>query len=228
MIGIIGAMNVEVEKLKNIIENKKIDFYSGIEFVSGQIFGKDVVVAKCGIGKVFAAICAQTMILKFSPSVVINTGVAGAIDSRLKIGSVAIGSNTVQYDMDTTDFGDPLGMISGLNIVHMECKGEAKNKVLQYADKLNLNVLSGTIASADRFLSDRDYKNTLKSNFSAIACDMESGSINHVCFVNDVDCVIVRAISDTADDESIDNYTEFLQSSAEKAVSVVLEYIKNN
>lgn len=228
MIGIIGAMNVEVEKLKNIIENKKTVFYSGIEFVSGQIFGKDVVVAKCGIGKVFAAICTQTMILKFSPSVVINTGVAGAIDSRLKIGSVAIGYDTVQYDMDTTDFGDPLGMISGLNIVHMECKGEAKDKVLQYADKLSLNVLSGTIASADIFLSDRDYKNTLKNNFSAIACDMESGSINHVCFVNDVDCVIVRAISDTADDESIGNYTEFLQSSAEKAVSVVLEYIKNN
>ncbi|MDD5923698.1 MAG: 5'-methylthioadenosine/adenosylhomocysteine nucleosidase [Clostridia bacterium] len=228
MIGIIGAMNVEVEKLKNIIENKKTEIYSGIEFVSGQIYGKDVVVAKCGIGKVFAAICAQTMILIFSPSVVINTGVAGAIDSRLKIGSVAIGYDTVQYDMDTTDFGDPLGMISGLNIVHMECKGEAKDKVLQYADKLSLNVLSGTIASADRFLSDRDYKNTLKNIFSAIACDMESGSINHVCFVNDVDCVIVRAISDTADDESIGNYTEFLQSSAEKAVSVVLEYIKNN
>ncbi|MCR5635665.1 MAG: 5'-methylthioadenosine/adenosylhomocysteine nucleosidase [Clostridiales bacterium] len=225
MIGIIGAMSVEVDKLKSLIEDKMISLWGGIEFASGKINGKSVVVAKCGIGKVFAAVCTQTMILKFSPDVIINTGVAGAVSSELHPGDVVVAKDTVQYDMDTTAFGDPLGLISGLDIVHIPCLGSASREIAEYAKEKGINTFYGTLACADRFLNDKSTKNMLKEKFNALACDMESGSINHVCYLNNTSCAVVRAISDTADGGSVDDYTRFLSESAQKAVEVVLEYI---
>ena len=119
MIGIIGAMDVEVENLKNKIQDKKVDIISGIEFVSGKIEGKEVVVAKCGIGKVFASICAEAMIIKFNPDYIINTGVAGTLTCELSIGDVAISESLCQHDMDTSPIGDPKGLLSGINIINI-------------------------------------------------------------------------------------------------------------
>ena len=117
MIGIIGAMGVEVLALAELLENKKCEKISGIEYMSGTIYGKDVVLAVCGIGKVFAAICAQTMILKYNPDVIINTGVAGTLSDELSIGDIAIADSVVQHDMDTSPLGDPVGMLSDINII---------------------------------------------------------------------------------------------------------------
>ena len=220
-------MSVEVDKLKSLIENKTTSLYSGIEFVSGKINGKTVVIAKCGIGKVFAAVCTQTMILKFSPDVIINTGVAGAVSAELHPGDVVIAKDTVQYDMDTTAFGDPPGLISGLDIVHMKCLGRVSTDIAHYAKEKGINTFYGTLACADRFVSDKATKRMLKEKFNALACDMESGSINHVCYLNNTSCAVVRAISDTADGESVGDYTKFLSESAQKAVEVVLKYIDN-
>ena len=117
MIGIIAAMNVEMESLRSHIENPVSKNISGITFVSGTLEGKEVVTAVCGIGKVFAALCAQTMILRYQPECIINTGVAGTLTDALTIGSVAVSSGVVQHDMDTSPLGDPLGLISGINKV---------------------------------------------------------------------------------------------------------------
>jgi len=115
MIGIIGAMQTEVELLISRLEGAEKRTVSGIDFYSGKLEKKDVVVAKCGIGKVFAAMCAQTMILAFAPAVIVNTGVAGTLTPRLSIGQVALADRVVQHDMDTSPLGDPVGLISGIN-----------------------------------------------------------------------------------------------------------------
>lgn len=108
MIGIIGAMHIEVETVKSLMENKVSETVSGMEFVSGTLFGRKIVVAVCGIGKVAAAMCAQTMILKYSPECIINTGVGGSLDPELHICDVVIAESLVQHDMDTSPLGDPV------------------------------------------------------------------------------------------------------------------------
>ena len=117
MIGIIAAMNVEMESLRSFMTDMTTETISGITFVSGTLEGKQVVTAVCGIGKVFAAMCAQTMILRYQPECIVNTGVAGTLSDKLTIGSIAVSSAVVQHDMDTSAIGDPVGLISGINKV---------------------------------------------------------------------------------------------------------------
>ena len=115
-IGVIGAMQMEVDNLKAVMEDVTTETYSGVEFVSGKYASKDVVVAKCGIGKVFAAICAEAMILKFDVDKIINIGVAGSLTKDLGVLDVAVANNVVQHDMDTSPLGDPVGLLSGINM----------------------------------------------------------------------------------------------------------------
>ena len=226
MIGIIGAMDVEVENLKAKIKNKKTDIISGIEFVCGKIENKDVVVAKCGIGKVFASICAEAMILKFSPDVIINTGVAGTLTDKLSIGDVAISKSVCQHDMDTSPIGDPKGLLSGINIINIP----ADEKLIEVAEKVikgqNISCEKGVIASGDQFIALKAQKDFIVSEFSAIACEMEGASIGHVCFVNNVKFLVLRAISDSADNSSFMDYPAFLKMASENSTKVTLEIIK--
>lgn len=119
MTGIIGAMKIEIEALNAQMENRQTKTVSGIEFTSGTLCGREVVTAVCGIGKVFAAMCAQTMILLYSPDRIINTGVAGSLSMKLNIGDIAVSDFVVEHDMDTSPLGDPVGMISGLSLIHI-------------------------------------------------------------------------------------------------------------
>ena len=124
MIGLIGAMEVEITSLRDAITEKVSRTISGVEFVSGKIDGQEVVTAVCGIGKVFAAVCAEAMILSYQPDLIINTGVGGSLSSDLSIGDVAVAKDVVQHDMDTTPLGDPPGYISGLGQVYLPCDAE--------------------------------------------------------------------------------------------------------
>ncbi len=226
MIGIIGAMGIEIRALSDMLENRKSETISGVEFMRGTIHQKEVVLAVCGVGKVFASICAQTMILKYAPDLIINTGVAGTLSDKLSIGDVAVASDVVQHDMDTSPLGDPVGLISGINVVHFPtdpgtvCAFEA---IL--ADK-KINYLTGTIASGDQFLASPEVKKRIVENFSAIAGEMEGGAIGHVCYVNNVPFCVLRAISDCADGSGAENYFEFLEKAAQAAVSVMDAYLK--
>ena len=133
MIGIIGAMQIEVEAISSMLTDTKCETLSGIDFYIGKLCGKDVVVAKCGVGKVFAAICAQTMILHYNASVIINTGVAGSLDKRIGIKDLAVSTACVEHDMDTSPIGDPVGLISGINIIEIPTDKELCQKVLDAA-----------------------------------------------------------------------------------------------
>ena len=226
MIGIIGAMQTEVDLLISKIEDAKTRNISGIDFVSGKIFDREVVVAKCGIGKVFAALCAQTMILEYRVSALINTGVGGAISEELDIGDIAVSDFVVQHDMDTTALGDPAGLISGINLVKISAERELISSVCKAAEKEGARYIIGTIASGDTFVSSAEKKKKIAELFGAVVCEMEGAAIGHVCYVNGVPFCIVRAVSDKADGSSGVDYMTFVASAAEKNAKVILEFLK--
>ncbi len=222
MIGIIGAMRIEVETIKSLMENKQTQTVSGVEYVSGTLHGKEIVVAVCGIGKVAAAMCAQTMILKYSPEAIINTGVGGSLSEKLNICDVAIAESLVQHDMDTSPLGDPVGLISGINIINIPCDAAVVDKLEKCVEALgNIKAVRGVIASGDQFIADSAKKDYIKSNFDAIVCEMEGASIAQVCYTNGVPFGVVRAVSDCADGSSHMDYGEFLPVAAANAAKLI-------
>ena len=227
MIGIIAAMVPEIEAVKAAMTEKSLKTVSGIDFVSGKLYGKDAVVAKCGIGKVFAAICAQTMILTYSPEFIINIGVGGTLTDKLTIGDIAISSDVVQHDMDTSPLGDPVGLVSGINIVHFPADERLVKGLLKAAESANVRCLSGTIASGDQFIASGERKAFIRDSFSAISCEMEGAAVGHTCYVNGTPFAVLRAISDSADDSSHMDYGEFVLLAAERSFKVISEFIKN-
>ena len=227
IIGIIAAMDSEIAAIKESMTDKTVETISGIEFVKGSLCGKKAVVAKCGIGKVFAAICAQTMILKYSPCLVINTGVGGTLTDKLSIGDIAVASDVVQHDMDTSPLGDPVGLVSGINVVHFPADSRAVQLIGKAADKLGVNNVKGTVASGDQFIASKEKKAYIVENFDAVACEMEGAAIGHVCYVNDTPFAVIRAISDSADDSSHMDYGEFLKIAADRSFKVVTEFVES-
>lgn len=226
-IGIIGAMGVEVEALKLKLGGFEKTNISGVDFFCGELCGKSVVVAKCGIGKVFAAICAQTMILRFGVTHIINTGVAGTLTDRLGLLDVAIADGVVQHDMDTSPIGDPVGLISGINRIYFETDKKASDALAASLAKFDINTVRGNIATGDQFVSTSEKKSYLKEGFNAAACEMEGGSIGHVCFVNNVPFAILRSISDNADEGATVDYPTFARASADGYVKVVTDFAEN-
>lgn len=226
MIGIIGAMQVEVKTLTAMLDNKTEEIISGIKFVKGELHGKEIVVACCGVGKVFAAIAAEAMILRFAPEIVINSGVGGAVSEKLKIADIVISDSVVQYDMDTTAFGDPRGMISGINIVNIPSSKKAAALFAECADSLGITYYIGRIASGDKFVSSSEEKLAIGKDFNALACEMEGASIGHVCYVNNTDFVVLRSVSDSLTDESVMEFEKFTELATTNSVKMLDMFIK--
>ena len=225
MIGIIAAMNVEMESLRSHIENPVTEVISGIRFVRGMLEGKEVVTAVCGIGKVFAAMCAQTMILRYSPEMIINTGVAGTLTDKLGIGSIAVSSCVVQHDMDTSPLGDPVGLISGINKVELPADETLSNALSDCAKAMGIATVTGVIASGDQFVASTERKLFITENFGAIACEMEGAAVGHVCHVNETPFCVLRAISDSADGSSHMDYPTFVKMAAEQSVALMRRFL---
>ena len=200
--GIIGAMSVETDALKAMVEHPVRETVSGVEFVSGRMFGEEVVVAQCGIGKVFAALCAQTMLLRFGVDRIINVGVAGSLSPKLGLLDIAVSDGVVEHDIDTSPLGDPVGLISGINLVTLPASAELTEEVVKAAKAMGKNCVRGVIASGDQFIADSGRKAFIAEHFGAIACDMEGAAIGHVCHVNGVPFTVIRSISDNAAEEA--------------------------
>ena len=199
MLGIIGAMDKEVDTLRGEMRDvteKQIGF---TRCYQGTLWGVPVCLARCGIGKVHAALCAQGMLLSYPITALLNIGVAGALRPSLGIGEVVIAESAVQHDMDTTPIGDPLGLISGPNIVHMPCDEGLSKLLVQAAEQAQLRWERGAIATGDQFIVGTEKKNFLADFFGATACDMEGGAIAQCCYEMGVPYAAVRAISDTRD-----------------------------
>lgn len=225
MIGMIGAMRAEVEALIAQLENKTEETVSGVTFYKGYLQNKEVVLAACGIGKVFAALCAQTMILRYQPEYIIHTGVAGATGEDLPIGGIAVASALVQHDMDTSPLGDPKGLISGINIVELPTDQSLSETFLQIAGSLDYPRAKGIIASGDQFVATEQAKRALADEFGAIACEMEGAAIAQVCYVNGTPLCVLRAISDSLSGDAAMEYPVFLKLAAERAVNLILSFL---
>lgn len=226
-IGIIGAMAVEVQMLKDIMQNVHVSTISGIEYCAGIISGVEVVVAQAGVGKVNAAVCAEAMILKYEPSAIINIGVAGGLSAKLKVGDIAVADTVVEHDMDTSVFGDPLGFITGINMVNIPCAQWITETLQQGAKKIDgVVTVCGTIVSGDQFISSKEKKIQLVDRFNAVATEMEGASIGHVCYMNEVPFGVLRAISDSADDEADMSFNEFCDMAAKNSLKVILSFLE--
>jgi len=225
-IGIIGAMKIEVDALKAAMTDTETKTVSGIDFVSGMLQGRRAVVAQCGIGKVFAAVCAQTMILTYAPCIIINTGVAGTLTPELSIGQVALADALVQHDMDTSPLGDPVGLVSGINMVYFPTDKEATACLAACVDHEGAKSVRGTIVSGDQFINSAAVKSRITANFEGcIACEMEGAAIAHVCYINKTPCAILRAISDGGDEEASDDYPTFCKKAADTAIRVLMRFL---
>ena len=223
--GIICAMQLEMDGLRAQMPDTVSETVSGIEFVRGTLCGAPVVTAVCGVGKVFAALCAQTMILRYAPARLINTGVAGSLSPALTIGNIAIARDVVQHDMDTSPLGDPVGLLSGINIVHIPADPALGEALEASAAACGLTVRRGTIATGDQFISSGEQKSRIRDSFDAIACEMEGGAIGHVCYVNGIPFAVLRAISDGGDEEASMDYPTFARMAAENSVRVLTDYL---
>ena len=227
-IGIIGAMKVEVDAICVSVKQASEETVGGIRFITGELCGRPVVVAQCGIGKVFAAMCAQTMILRYQPAVILNTGVGGCLADTLSIGDIAIADHVVQHDMDTSPLGDPVGLISGLNQVYISCDPTVVACLSACADAEEIPYTRGIVASGDQFISSESKKAWIHEQFDSaeygecVACEMEGAAIGQVCCSNGVPFGVVRAISDK--DDAMD-YSMFMMKAADMASRVTERFV---
>ncbi len=225
MIGIISALSLETEML---IEKSSFDIketVSGIDFHKIEIGGKDTVLAVCGVGKVNAARTAQAMILKYNPECIINTGVAGGLSSSLKIGDIVISEKVVQHDMDTTALGDEPGFLSTPPLVFIPADKSLLEKTIEVGASLDISVVSGTIASGDKFISSEEDREKIIRLFSAAACEMEGAAIGQVCYLSEIPFLVIRAISDGGNSDSPMDYPTFARFAAKRGAALLEKLI---
>lgn len=224
-IGIIGAMDEEIENIKpdiDIISTKNI---VGLDFYMGKMHGNNVVLVRSGIGKVNASICTQVLIDLYAVDYVINVGVAGALNKDLQLGDIVISSDTMHHDMDTSFFGDDIGIIPRMDESCFKCDQEliniAKDAIQQ---QLDVNCFLGRIVSGDQFICDNEKRNKIYSHFKAYCVDMESAAIGQACYLNKIPFVAIRSISDNSDENN--EYENFFKKAALNSSKIVQKMIE--
>lgn len=229
MLGIIGAMDVEVDSLKGAMVDAKIKKIAGMNFYKGKISEKDVVVVKCGIGKVNAAMCTQALVDYYNVDAVINTGVAGSLNNDIDICDIVISTCAQEHDMDVTPLGYDKGIIpdmeTSIYVADASLIELAKKSVKSAG--LSINVFEGKVVSGDQFIGTVDAKTLLRDMFNGDCTEMEGAAIAHVAHLNKVPFLVVRAISDKADGGAEMDYPTFEKKAAENSIKFLKEMIKN-
>lgn len=230
MFGIIGAMKSEIELLKESLEGRQETAVAGRTVYTGRINGAEAAVMECGIGKVMAAMCAQLLIDRFGATRLINTGVAGGVGHGLRVGDFVIGESLVQHDFDVSALGYPkgyafLGEPDGMTVYHSDAElielFVAASADVLAADK----IVRGRIASGDVFVASGALKERLRDSYGAVAAEMEGAAIGCVAQANGVPFIVVRALSDLADEEANISYEEFEKESAAVSAAIVKEML---
>ena len=225
MIGIIGAMEEEVEALKEAMEIRKTEEVAGMVFCEGVLCGKDAVVVRSGIGKVNAGICAQILVDHFDVDMLINTGIAGSLDARIDIGDMVISTDAVHHDRDATMFGDPAGQVPRMDTLAFPADGMLVEKAKAANEKANpeIRTFTGRVASGDQFISSAEAKERIVSMFHPLCTEMEGAGIAQAAYLNKVSYVIIRAISDKADNSAVMDYPEFERQAITHSVRLMKE-----
>ena len=217
-IGIIGAMSEEITYLKEKIEIVTTKNIIGLDFHVGKYCGNSIVLVISGIGKVNAAVCTQVLIDHFGVDYIINTGCAGAIHPELGIGDILISTDAVQHDMDVSALGDPIGTIPRVKADQMRVN-MAHEAAAEPSE--NYHVILGRVASGDKFIGTKEGKEHIKRYVQGDCAEMEGAAIAHACWLNRIPFVIIRAISDSADEQANMSYEQFVLLAAKRSSELV-------
>ena len=219
-LGIIGAMDVEVATLKAEMEDLKAAVVAGMEFCSGKLEGLDVVVVQCGVGKANAAMCAQILCSVYGVTHLVNTGIAGSLRAELDIADMVVSTDAMYHDMDVTVFGYAPGQVPGMPVSY-PADETLRAYAFAAAEAVNPgHTANGRVASGDQFISGKEQKQKIIDNTGAVCAEMEGAAIAHAAYRNNVPFVILRAISDKADDSAEMDYPTFEAIAAHRCAQV--------
>ena len=223
VIGIIGAMAEEVSTLKSAVEDPQISVIAGMEFCKGKLDGIDAVIVQCGMGKVNAGVCAHTLISLFGCTKIINTGVAGSLDAQIDIGDIVVSADAVQHDFTVEAIGFAKGEIPYTGLYAFPADETMRKAAVEavHTAAPEVHVFEGRICSGDQFIAAKEQKERIVTDFGGLCCEMEGGAIAQVCYLNDTPFVIIRAISDKADDSEEMSYELFKEKAAERCAAIV-------
>lgn len=226
-IGIIGAMELEVDTLKSKLNTKNVISKANMEFYEGTLNGVDVVIVRSGIGKVNAGICVQILVDLFEVTHIINTGVAGSLDAQIDIGDIVVSTDAIYHDMDVKVFGYAHGEVPQLGVKSFPADAAMREKAKASCMKVNpeIKVFEGRVASGDQFISSAEVKDQILKNVGGSCAEMEGAAIAHAAFLNKVPFVILRAISDKADNSAEEDYPTFERKAAEHCAKLVEDFV---
>lgn len=229
MIGIIGAMDIEVNSLKEAASITKTTEIADMEFCEGSLGDKKVVIVKCGMGKVNAGICANTLINDFGCTKIINTGVAGSLDNRIDIGDIVVSTDAVQHDFDVSYLGFAKGEIPYTGLYAFPADEAMRAAAVKAVNESapEIHVFEGRVCSGDQFICEKEQKETITANFGGMCCEMEGAAIAQTCHLNNTPFVVIRAISDKPDETEFVDYTVFEAEAAKRCAKIVRYMVEN-
>ena len=220
-LGIIGAMEIEVAILKSKLENPKVTKVGPMEFFEGRLAGCQVVIIMCGVGKVHAAMCTQTLCCMFGVTHIVNTGVAGSLDAQLDICDVLVSTDAIQHDMDVTHLGYDVGKVPGLDVRAFAADELLRKLAFEESERIRPgHTKLGRVATGDQFINSKELKVKIIETTGASCAEMEGAAIAQTAYVNGVPFVILRAISDKADDSADMDYPTFERKAAANCAAV--------
>lgn len=226
-LGIIGAMQVEVEILLSGMENKTTKTVAGSVFYEGLLEGLPVVVVQCGVGKVNAAICAQILCDCFGVTHLVNTGIAGSLCADLDIGDLVVSSDAMYHDFDCVNFGYPYGKVPGMDVISFPADKAMMDYAYAAAEAVNPgHTKIGRVASGDQFVAVKELKERIIANTQGLCTEMEGAAIAQTAYRNNLPFVILRAISDKADDSAEMDYPTFERIAAHRCAQVTMKLAK--
>lgn len=228
MLGIIGAMEEEVEQLRSCMEIKRESKKAGMSFFTGTLEGVDVTIVRSGIGKVNAAVCTQILIDDFGVGAVVNTGIAGSLDPDIDIADVVISSDVMHHDVDATGFGYPKGQIPRMEVLSFKADKELVQAAREACQESvpEIGIHEGRVVSGDQFISDRARKDEIIKNFGGYCTEMEGAAIAQTSYLNGIAFVVIRTISDKADDSASMDYPEFEKKAIANSVKIIKAFVK--
>lgn len=223
IIGIIGAMEEEVAILKEKMSEVTVLEKAGMEFFKGILGGQQVVIVRSGIGKVNAGICTQILADVFQVNAVINTGIAGSLKAEINIGDIVLSTDTMQHDVDAREFGYEIGQVPRMDTRTFLADETLRTVALKVCRQVNpeIQVFEGRVASGDQFVADKETKEKIISNTQAYCTEMEGAAIGQAAYLNGIPYLVIRAISDKADDSAHVDYPTFEREAIRHTVNLV-------
>lgn len=222
-LGIIGAMTIEVELLKEHMENMRVSTHAGMEFCEGSLDGTEAVVVQCGVGKVNAAMCAQILCSCYGVTNLVNTGIAGSLNAALDIGDLVVSSDAMYHDFDCVHFGYEMGKVPGMDVVAFPADKAMMEHAYAAAEAVNPgHTKTGRVASGDLFVAEKEAKEAIIAKTGALCTEMEGAAIAQTAYRNRIPFVILRAISDKADDSAQMDYPTFEAIAARRCAEITM------